>query len=111
MLLKVKIADDPRFSLDGHDLKAVLKISPWEAGLGAKVPFQTLDGEVKLTIPPGSQSGRKLRLKGKGLKKKRGAAGDLHIELKVVLPDPLSDRDRALLEEWRAASDFDPRAS
>lgn len=109
LLLKVKIAEHPRFELHAHDVRAKLALTPWEAALGTKVDFQTLDAEVKLTIPPGSQSGSKLRLKGKGLAKKRGPRGDLEVELQIKVPKELSDEERTLFEQLAEASEFDPR--
>jgi curved DNA-binding protein len=109
LLLKIKLCKDPRFELQGQNLRAELQISPWEAALGAKVPFTTLDGEVKLGIPSGSQSGQKLRLKGKGMPRKRGGRGDLFAVLKIVVPKELSDTERELFERLREESDFQPR--
>jgi curved DNA-binding protein len=109
LLLKVKLRKDPRFELHGHDLHAELKISPWEAALGAQVPLATLDGEVKLTVPPGSQSGQKLRLKNQGMPFKRGGRGDLLAILKIVLPKQLSETEKDLFEKLREVSEFQPR--
>ncbi len=110
LLLKVSIAPHPRFSLEGHDLHAVLPLSPWEALLGAKVPFRTLDGEIQLKIPPGSQGGQRLRLKDKGLQKKGGERGNLTVELRVVVPVEPTPDERRLFEELARTSRFDPRA-
>ena len=110
LLLKVKLVEHARFVVDGHDLKAVLPIAPWEAVFGAKVPFQTLDGEVQLKVPPHTQGGAKLRLKDKGLPKRGGERGSLTVELKIVVPTHVTDGERKLLEEWQRSSKFDPRA-
>lgn len=111
LLLKVNIADHPVFDVDGHNLKARLPVTPWEAALGAKVSFRTLDGDVTLTLPAGSQSGRKLRLKGKGLpRKKGGERGDLELEVSIRVPKELSDEERALFERLAEVSRFSPRA-
>jgi curved DNA-binding protein len=101
LFLTVRLTPHPRFTVvDGADLVARLALAPWEAAAGAKVPFSTLDGEVKLTVPPGSTSGSKLRLKGKGLPKKEGERGNLTIELVVAMPPELGDEEKALLERW-----------
>lgn len=110
LMLRVSIRTHPRFSLKGHDLVVTVPVSPWEAALGAKIPLRILDGEVKLTVPPGSQSGQKLRLKGKGLPRKRGEAGDLFAVLKVVVPRELSLEETELFEKLRDVSGFDPRS-
>lgn len=109
LLLRVHIDDHPRFRVDGHDLSAVLPLAPWEAMFGAKVPFNTLDGEVQLKIPPGSQAGSKLRLKEKGLPKQSGERGALVVELRVMVPTAPSDAERALWEELQKVSTFKPR--
>jgi curved DNA-binding protein len=109
LLMKVHIAPHDVFELHGHNLSARLYLTPWEAALGAKVGFETLDGEVKVTIPAGSQSGQKLRLKDKGLKKRGGARGNLELELLIRVPKELGDEERALLEKWRDLSEFKPR--
>jgi curved DNA-binding protein len=110
LLLKLKIAPHPHFDVDGHDLHTDLYVTPWEAALGAKVPVRTLDGEVTLTLPEGSQSGSKLRLRGKGLPKKKGKGGDLYAKVLMRVPEELSDEERALFEQLADASKFDPRA-
>lgn len=110
LLLRVKLAPHPRFSVEGHDLHAVLPIAPWEAVFGAKVALRTLDGELQLKVPPGSQGGQKLRLKDKGLPKKGGERGHLTVELRVVVPQDPSAEERRLFEELQKVSRFDPRA-
>ena len=113
LFLRVRLARDPRFTVDGRNLKTTLAVSPWEAALGAKVPLTLLDGKTAmLTIKPGSQSGTQLKLKGKGMpgrgKKK---AGDLVAEVKIVVPKDPSSKERELFEQLAEASSFDPRAA
>lgn len=109
LLLKVTIAPHPRFTVEGHNLHAVLPIAPWEAVLGGKINFRTLDGDIQLKIPAGSQGGQKLRLKDKGLPKKGGERGHLTVELRVVVPPQPSGEERRLFEELQKLSRFDPR--
>lgn len=116
MLLEVQIAPHPRYKLEGYDLYTSLPISPWEAALGSKLPVETLGGNVNVTVPPGSQSGQTLRLRGLGLPKSKQsrdqtpeAAGDLFVELKIATPKQLSKDERELLEKLRDISDFNPR--
>jgi curved DNA-binding protein len=93
------------------DLHARLDIAPWEAALGAKVPFRHFDGsEVLLTIPAGSSSGRELRLRGLGRPRRDGRRGDLYVELRIVVPTARDDAQRKLWEELARVSGFDPRA-
>jgi curved DNA-binding protein len=121
LLLKVTIAPDAKFRIDPeqkHNLITTLNIAPWEAALGARVHLATVDGEITVTIPPGSQSGQKMRFKGKGLpmrSKTDGSLsathGDLYAELRIVTPKVLTDEQKALWEELAKASNFDPRAT
>lgn len=110
LLLKVHLAPHARFEVDGHDLKAILPLAPWEAMFGAKVGFQTLDGEVQVKVPAGSQGGARLRLKDKGLPKRGGQRGHLTLELRVVVPPNPSAEEKRLFEELQRTSSFDPRA-
>ncbi|MBM9518378.1 DnaJ domain-containing protein [Desulforhopalus vacuolatus] len=107
--IRLVVSPDPTFSVQGHDLKTTVPISFTEAALGAKVPVQMLSGSVQLTIPPGSQNGRVLRLRGKGLKKRRSGAGDLLVRLEIAVPESLSTREKELLEELQQISTFNPR--
>ncbi|UFS72521.1 J domain-containing protein [Geomonas sp. RF6] len=109
LFLKVHILPDPRFQLQEHDLVTTLKVSPWEAALGAKVPVPTVDGLVNLSIPPGTQSGQTLRLRGKGMPITPNSFGDLLAEVHIMVPSTLSSRERELLEELARESRFNPR--
>lgn len=104
LLLTIVIAPHPLFRLENDDLVYVLEISPWDAALGARLPIPTLDGEVNLTLPPGQSSGQRLRLKAKGLPQKGGKRGDLYAELKIVIPNDLSDEQKRLFEELRESA-------
>ncbi len=87
-----------------------LLVTPWEAALGAPVPVQTPGGPVSLDVPPGSSSGRRVRLRGKGLPNPRGVAGDLYAKVRIVIPPNLSRREQRLYAELAAASTTDPRS-
>ena len=108
LLLKVNIARHPRYEVNSHDVTAELKISPWEAALGAKVPVATLDGTVTLAVPPGARAGSRLRLAGKGLPKKEGR-GDMFARLRIVVPEKLSKKEKDLFEQLAEVSKFKPR--
>lgn len=108
LLLKIKIIPDNRFQVDGHDLLAETPVSPWEAALGTKLKIQTLEGDVWLKVSPGSQSGRRFRLKGKGLLQKKGR-GDLYVKLKIAIPESLNEEEKRLFKELSRLSDFTPR--
>ena len=110
LYLTVALRPHPRFRSEGHDLSIDVPLAPWEAALGAAVEIPTLDARVTLKIPPGSKSGQRLRLAGRGLPKPDGGAGDLYAVLSIALPAALSARERELYEQLRDASPFDPRA-
>lgn len=110
IFLKVHIAPHPRFTLTGYDLTTELRIAPWEAALGAKVPIHTLDGYVTLTIPAGTDSDQRMRLGEMGLPRRKGSGrGDLFIRVKIVVPKILIDEEQHLYEQLKETSDFDPR--
>lgn len=109
LLLEVQVRDDPQFKLRGRDVEVELPLAPWEAALGAKVPVPTLGGEVELRIPAGSRSGRKLRLKGRGMPGKP-AAGDQIVALVVQIPPADGDAAKAAYQVFaQAFPGFDPR--
>ena len=111
LYLRVRHAAHPEFQTDGADIYHDLEIAPWEAVLGADVTVPTLDGNVKLRVPAGSENGNQLRVRGRGLPKgKSGERGDFHAVLTVQLPPDPSDEERALWAKLRDASSFNPRA-
>jgi curved DNA-binding protein len=110
LYLVVRITPDRRYRLDGRDVIVELPLSPWEAALGAKAPVDIPGGEAKVTVPAGSSSGRRLRLKGKGLPNPKGEPGDLFAEVKIMVPRRLDKQEEQLFEELARVSDFDPRA-
>jgi curved DNA-binding protein len=110
LYLVVRVLPHPRYRLDGRDLHTDLPVSPWEAALGADVPVDTPGGEAKVKVPPGSSSGRRLRLRGQGMPNPRGRPGDLYAEVLIMVPQRLSRRERQLFEELANVSGFDPRS-
>jgi curved DNA-binding protein len=109
LLLKIEIEPDPRFRIEGSDLYTTLPVSPWEAALGGEAVVETLDGDVRVRIPAGSSSGRKIRLRGRGLSLPGGGKGDLFAEIRVVVPEQLSERERELFEQLAEESHFRAR--
>ena len=105
----IRIAPHPRYRVDGRDLYVDLPLAPWEAALGTSVAVDTPGGEAKVKVPPGTSSGRRLRLRGRGLPHHRGKAGHLFAEAKIMVPDKLSGEERQLFEQLAATSAFDPR--
>jgi DnaJ-class molecular chaperone len=108
VLLNVSVAPHPYLTRDGNNLRMDLPITLKEAVLGGKVTAPTLTGSVALSVPPNSNSGAVLRLKGKGIPAHGGeAAGDLYVKLVVTLPDRPDTALRKFAEEW--TTDYDPR--
>jgi curved DNA-binding protein len=110
LYLRIEIEPDPRFRVEGSDLHTSVPVAPWEAALGGDAEVQTLDGPVRVKIPPGSSTGRKIRLRGRGLPKADGEKGDLLAEIRIVVPEKLSERERELFEQLADASSFRARA-
>jgi curved DNA-binding protein len=110
LYLIIEIEPHPVYRVNGRDLSMDLPISPWEAVLGAEVQLMTLAGAVTLKVPPGTQSGQKLRLRGKGMPNPKGAPGDLLALISIVVPEQPSERERELFEELQRVSGFQPRS-
>lgn len=104
LLLEVEYAAHPQFEVDGHNVIHLLQVAPWEAALGAVVSVPTLGGAVELRIPPDSEAGRKLRLRGRGLPLPREAgAGDQLVELEITAPRAVEDSQRQAYRDLQAA--------
>lgn len=109
LFLRVHIAPHPTFKLDDADLLVDVPVTPWEAALGAKIDVPTLDGMVKMTLPPGTQGGKRFRLRGKGLPRIGGERGDLYVTIQVTVPPSLTPKERELFQELQRTSSFNPR--
>ena len=109
LLIEVHIRPDHRFHLRGKDVHVDLPVAPWEAALGGTIPVPTLGGKVELKIPPGSQTGTRLRLKGRGLPGRD--KGDQYVSLQIVNPPLEEQRSVEFFKSMEEAFDFDPRAS
>jgi curved DNA-binding protein len=106
----VRIADHPRYRVQGRDLHALLPVAPWEAALGASVSVDTPGGTATVKVPAGSSSHRRLRLKGRGLPNKRGEPGDFYAELQIRVPPNLTKEEQRPFEELAKVSSFDARS-
>ncbi|MCW2850104.1 MAG: Chaperone protein DnaJ [Marmoricola sp.] len=109
LYLVVRIAPHSRYRLNGRDLQVLLPLAPWEAALGATISIDTPGGPATVSVPTGTSSGRRLRLKGRGLPNRRGEPGDLYAETQIKMPPSLSPEERRLFEELRNTSTFDAR--
>ena len=101
LYLNVEIESHPVFNLNGRDLYMDLPVSPWEAVLGSEVRVLALSGNIDLKIPPGTQSGQKLRLRGKGMPNPKGTPGDLYVTVVVKVPTEPSEKERELFDELK----------
>lgn len=109
LYLHIKLLPHPLFDVEGHDLNIAVPIAPWEAALGTKITLPTLTGKIQLTVPANSQTGQRMRIKGRGLPDKQ-QQGDLYAVLKVVMP---TDNNEAINAQWQQLAElapFDPRA-
>lgn len=106
LLLEIRVRPDPRYRLEGRDLHRDMPITPWEAALGASIEVPTPQGSVRLRIPPGTQSGKMMRLKGRGLPGK--TPGDLYLRLMIEVPP--AEEAGQWYEEMSKTSGFRPRA-
>lgn len=109
-LVEIEVRPDPRFSRDGDDLTVELPISLGEAVLGDRIRVPTPTGEVNMTVPAGSNSGTRLRLKGMGAPRRGGGRGDQFVKLSIVLPNPPDPELTEFVSQWSAGKAFDPRA-
>jgi curved DNA-binding protein len=109
LYLKIEIDTHPIYRVEGRDLYMDLAITPWEASLGTELQVATLAGPVTMKIPSGTQTGQKLRLRGKGMPNPKGAQGNLYAVINIKVPRKLTEKERELFEEMMRVSRFNPR--
>jgi curved DNA-binding protein len=111
LFLRVRLAKHPDFTVEEHNLIYEADLAPWEAVLGAEISVPTLNGRVNIRIPPGTQSGQKLRVRGRGLPQRGSGAtnGDLIVQTRVEVPAQVGDAERKLWEQLAKESKFNPR--
>jgi molecular chaperone DnaJ len=110
LYVAVHVQPHPLFEREGYDLVCELPVAVHEAALGARVDVPSLDGTARLRIPPGTQTGQRVRLEGRGLKSASGASGDLVFIVRLVLPDELDERSQELMREFAARNARDVRS-
>ena len=112
LYVTVRVEPHPVFRRDGDDIYVIVPVTATEAALGAKIEVPTIDGRAILKVPPGTQSGQKLRLREKGVPSatKEGARGDEIVEVKVTVPMPRDEKTKELLRELAKLNPEDPRA-
>lgn len=109
LYLRVRLAKHPDFRVEADGLYYDLALAPWEAVLGATVSVPTVDGSVQIKIPPGTQNGQRLRVRGRGLPGVNGERGDLYVVATLRVPERVTAGERALWERLARESAFDPR--
>ena len=108
LFLRIRSVPHPRYRVSGDDVEVDLPLWPWQALLGSQVRIETPDGAVNLKIPAGTQGGRRLRLRGRGLPRKGGARGDFYAVPSIVIPENPSASERAAYEELKKQSSAPP---
>ena len=109
LFIKINIEDNSKFKLHGYDLVTDLCLTPWEAALGTRVRVEGIDEEVSLFVPPGIQSGERVRIAKKGYKDGKGDRGDLVTEVKIMVPKNLNEQEKELFEKLGQVSSFKVR--
>jgi curved DNA-binding protein len=109
LYLIVRLRHDARYEVQGRDITVELRLTPWEAALGTTVALDTPGGEAKVRVPAGTSSGRRLRLRNRGIPNPNGKPGDLFARVLIMVPKSLTEDERRLFEELARTSTFDPR--
>lgn len=110
LFVTVHVGTHPLFRRSGANLEITAPVTFAEAALGADIDVPTLDGKVRLKVPPGTQPGQTLRASGRGVENSKGEKGDLLVKIDVVIPRDLSDEERTMLEKLRDMHPENPRA-
>lgn len=109
LLVRIHIENDKKFKLNGVDLITNLYVTPWEAALGTKLNISSIDEEILLYIPQGTQCGESLKLKGKGYLDGKGGRGDLIINIQIMNPANITEEEKKLFEQLKKISKYNPR--
>ena len=109
ILVRIHIENDKKFTLNGVDLIKNLYVTPWEAALGTKLNISSIDEEILLYIPQGTQCGESLRLKEKGYLDGKGGRGDLIINIQIMNPTDITEEEKKLFEQLKKISKYNPR--
>jgi curved DNA-binding protein len=109
LYLRVRFSKHPQFEVEGANLVCQVDLAPWEAVLGTNLAVPTLDGTINIHVPAGAQHAQRLRIREQGLPARNVGRGDLHVQLRIRLPERLSDREKALWVQLASESTFRPR--
>ena len=111
LFIKINIQNNNKFRLQGYDIVTDLYLTPWEAALGKRVNIDSIEDPISIYVPPGIQSGEKVKIPQKGYKDGRGSRGDLIAEIKTVVPKKLTEEEKELFEQLKSISKFNPRTA
>lgn len=111
LFIRIHIENSNKFKLINNDLITDLYLTPWEAALGTRVNISGIDDNASLFVPPGIQSGERVKIAGKGYKDGKGGRGDLITEVKIMVPKKLSNQEKELFEKLNEISNFVPRGN
>ena len=109
LFIQIQIEPNETFQLVGYDIYTSIRLTPSEAALGTRISIQGIDDTVSITIPAGTQTGEKIRIPEKGYKDGKGGRGDLTAEVKIMVPNKLTKEEKALYEQLKQISKFNPR--
>ena len=109
LLIKVKIKNDEKFSLEGYNIRKLLYLSPWEAALGTKIKISGINEDISVYIPAGICSGEIISIDNKGYKDGKGGRGNLILEARIIMPKEYTEKEKELFSELKKLSRFNPR--
>lgn len=108
LFIKVIIQDSKEYKLKGYDLIKLLPLTPWEAALGTKIKVKTMEDEITVVIPEAAQTDQKIKIPNKGYKK-QGQRGDLLLQIKIKIPETLTEEEKSLFQQLKEVSTYQPR--
>lgn len=111
LLIRIHIQDNEKFQLEGYHIRTKLPITPWEAALGTKTKIIGIDDEMEVVIPEATQSGDEIKLPQKGYKDGKGTRGDLIVEIKIMIPNQLTEKEKEYFQKMQKISTFNPRST
>lgn len=109
LLIRIHIQDDKKFKLNGIDLYTTLYVTSWEAALGTKLNISSIDEDILLYIPQGTESGENICIKGKGYLDGKGGRGDLFVSVQIMIPKKITEKEKKIFEQLKEISKYNPR--
>jgi len=109
LFIRIHIQDNPKLKLEGYNIRTELLVTPWEAALGTKAKIVGIDDEIMVEVTEGTQSGDVIKIPNKGYKDGSGGRGDLIAEVKIMVPNGLTQKEKEIFEKMKQISKFNPR--